>query len=633
MTKIKAAPIQQEKSRPILLSVILAAGFLFRLLYLYCSQESPFFEPLLLDPAYYHEWAKRIAAGNLIDPPVFYGLPLYPFFLALCYKIFSGSLIAVKLVQALLGVVTLFLIYKIGGKLFSKNTGLLASAMAAGYAPYFFNEQIFIAEALAIPLYAASFYLVCLFEERPTAKRGVWLGVCLGLAVLTKANALLFAGLYLVAWILRRREMKPAVVCLAALLATLTPVAAHNFIYGKDTVLLSSHAGFNFYAGNNPRSEGVFAAPEGTGTNVEAQREDSRRLAETALGRPLKPSEVSNYWSDRAMEFILNNPGKFLELCGRKILLFFDAREISDLEDIEFSKIFIPFLNFPWATFAALGPLFLLGFVLSFGKVRQGFLAYGWIAAYLAGLAAFFVNARYRLPILSVFFPFAAFGLTAVYLAFKNSAWGRVALAGVILAGGVWVSRLNLVGVDPSTFFVNAGDAYALQNEPEKARELYKHAVEINPDNPKAKLAMGLSLSKSHRPEEAEKYYREAIAADPTNPQAYNNLGLWYEKQGKSEEAEALFLKAVEVKPTAFQAYNNLGMLYGNRRDHEKALRMLEKALELNPQSPRAHTNLGLILYRLGRKEEALAEWKKALEIDPNFELAQRAIGLYEGKS
>ena len=618
-----------------LLFLVLFLGLAIRLAYLFLSQASPFYEPLLLDPAYYHDWAGRIAAGNWIDPPVFYGLPLYPFFLGFCYKLFGGSLFMAKLVQIFLGVATIALVYKIGVKLFSKNVGLLAAALAAVYGPLFFNEQILIPEALGMPLYAAAFYVICLFEESPTVKKSALLGLLLGLAALTKANALLFAFIYISFWFFRSRnsfaaKSKITAVSFLALFAVLAPVTAHNYFFGKDKVLLTSHAGLNFYVGNHQNAQGVFEAPEGTGTNVEAQKEGARAVAEKALGRSLKPSEVSSYWSGRAKEFIRKNPGRFAELSLKKIALFFDARELSDLEDFEFSKEFISFLRLPWLNFAFLGPLFLLGFAVSFREVRHAGVLVLWIGTYLTGLVFFFVNARYRLPILSVFFPLAAAGLLFIWRALRNAEWGKLALAVVLIGAGAGLTRLNLVAADTSVFYVNAGDAVAKKGDIQKAELLYREALRINPDNAKASLAMALTLSKMDRPADAEKYYRDAIQADPSNSQSYNNLGLWYDKQGRLEEAEKCFLKAIDLKPSSFQPHNNLGMVYGKLGQNEKAKQELETALKFNPESARAHTNLGLVLYRLGDTQGALKSWKRALEIDPNFEMARRALRLYE---
>lgn len=567
--------------------------------------------------------------------PVFYGLPLYPYFLALGYKLFHGSILAIKTVQVFLGVSTLFFVYKIGEKTAGSAVGLLAAGIGAFYGPLFFHETIFIPESLGVPLYAVGFYLFLVFLEKRSFLRGLVLGVVFGLAALTKAGIILFIFSFCVIFFLRllrkRESLWPVLACLLGFLLTLLPVTAHNYLYGKDRVFLTYHAGLNLYIGNHPGAEGVFAAPEGMGSNVDAQLEDSRKLAERALGRSLKPSEISKYWRDKALRFVVQNPRQFLKLCARKLLLFFDAREISDVEDYEFSKNFVPFLKWPWVTFGALGPFVLLGF-LACWKCRHRFWIYLWTASYLLGVMLYFVNARYRLPLLSVFFVMAAVGLFRVYESWKARAWPRVFLYAFILLAGVWVTQLRLVGTSWARDYVNAGDVYLEKEEPGEAMRFYEKALSIDPGSAKAHLAMGLALSKSGRADEAKERYLKVIEIDPSNSQAYNNLGMWYDRKGDGEEAERLFLKAVELKPHSFQAHNNLGMVYGKRGQYEKAIHEFGIALELNPKSYRAHTNLGLVFYRLGEKGEALRHWEKALEINPEFQDAKLALKLFAGR-
>src|SRR5512143_3400803 len=74
-----------------------------RLLHIWLLGRSPFFDALMGDARGYDEWARRIAGGEWIGSDVFYQAPLYPYFLGVLYKIFGHSLVAVRLVQALVG--------------------------------------------------------------------------------------------------------------------------------------------------------------------------------------------------------------------------------------------------------------------------------------------------------------------------------------------------------------------------------------------------------------------------------------------------------------------------------------------------------------------------------------------------
>lgn len=190
------------------LPVVLGLAFVIRFLYWKASQQSPFYAPLLLDARYYDGWARQIAVGH---PPegVFYGLPLYPFFLGLIYYLSAGSFVAAKWIQIILGVATVGMIYQIGSKLFDKRAGLISSFLAAIYGPLFFHEAILIPEAIGVPLYALGFLMILCLWERPGNGRALLAGLVCGLAALTKAGILLFTVLFMAYWIWKKDPLRP----------------------------------------------------------------------------------------------------------------------------------------------------------------------------------------------------------------------------------------------------------------------------------------------------------------------------------------------------------------------------------------------------------------------------------------
>ncbi len=611
--------------------IVLVLAAVIRGLHLGFSVESPFFEPTVLDPRYYHEWAIRILEGRP-EMPVFYGLPLYPYFLAACYFVFQQSVLAVKIIQLLLGLGTLVLIYRIGSKLWAPSAGLLGMFIGAIYGPLFFHETLFIPEALGIPLYAAAFYAAICCAESPSIKKAMLTGFLCGLAALTKAGIILFVLMFVIYLALKKTKRLTSVACLAVFLAVLAPVTAHNAVRGKDLVLLTAHGGYNFYIGNNPKSTGVFApADESIGTNVELQMKDSENVAEAAAGRDLKPSEVSSYWSAKAWEYILYNPFDFLKLSAKKIWLFFDSREISDVQDYRMAREFNPVLKFPWLSFLILGPLVFMGFAAGVRRLRFSGITALFVLSYIFSIVLFFINARYRLPLLGVFIPVAAFGLLQQRDALQSQKWGRLVFLTVVELLGFAVVLFHLVQHDGGLReYINAGDGLQQNKKYDEALSFYRKALAVDPDYSKAHAAMAHAYSEMGRWDEARGHYEAAIASDPRNSFAYTNLGMFYDKRGDLDRAEALFNKAIEVKPNNPQAHNNLGMIYGKKGQMDKAREHFEISLKLNPGSVRAMTNLGLVLYRSGEKSRARDLWRQALAIDPSFPPAKQALSLSE---
>jgi len=123
----------------LLLGLFLLALFL-RLIYLGEIRDSPFFENLILDPLAYDTWAQQISRGDWVGSKIFYQSPLYPYFLAIIYRLFGHNLFTVRVIQFIIGSLNCILIYLIGKKAFSPRVGLLAALMAIFYNAYIFYE-------------------------------------------------------------------------------------------------------------------------------------------------------------------------------------------------------------------------------------------------------------------------------------------------------------------------------------------------------------------------------------------------------------------------------------------------------------------------------------------------------------
>ena len=248
-----------------------------------------------------------------------------------------------------------------------------------------------------------------------------------------------------------------------------------------------------------------------------------------------------------------------------------------------------------------------------------------WILTYLSGLATFFVNARYRLPLLSVTFVLAALALVALARHVRARAWQPVARFALVIAVAVGVSRLALVPLDHARNYVNAGNLRLTAKDYAGARAFYDEALAIDPAHAQASLGMGIVLAKLGRSDEAGAFYARSVASNP-DPLAYNNLGTWHQQRGELDEAERAYERAVELKPHFAKAHDNLGIVYSLSGDQERAIASFETALRLDPKSCAAETNHGVALRRSGRDAEAREHWTHALAIDPACEGARRAL-------
>ena len=162
------------------------------------------------DPITYDQIAKNILSGRGYSGASFYYPPgsdnltsfwdpLYPYFLATIYAVAGPSIPAVRIVQSIIGGISVGLIAHVGNRLGSTGTGLIASAWATIYPFFFYYTGQLLTETLYIGLILAT---VALGIEAINRRHAGWfaaLGIAGGLASLGRAEAFAFTIAY-VGW-------------------------------------------------------------------------------------------------------------------------------------------------------------------------------------------------------------------------------------------------------------------------------------------------------------------------------------------------------------------------------------------------------------------------------------------------
>jgi tetratricopeptide (TPR) repeat protein len=103
---------------------------------------------------------------------------------------------------------------------------------------------------------------------------------------------------------------------------------------------------------------------------------------------------------------------------------------------------------------------------------------------------------------------------------------------------------------------VNLGGAYILLRKWDKAAQVLRRAVELEPDNVMLWLNLGaaelgrLELAGPRQQERALRAYERALAIDPKTPNADYHIGLIYKERGDFVRAAAAFEAALRVDPT-----------------------------------------------------------------------------------
>jgi Tfp pilus assembly protein PilF len=125
-------------------------------------------------------------------------------------------------------------------------------------------------------------------------------------------------------------------------------------------------------------------------------------------------------------------------------------------------------------------------------------------------------------------------------------------------------------------------------------------------------LVFAGGMERQGRYEEAREMYRKAIESDPERADAYHRLALLHDQQGECETAAGYYQQALQRAPENADLHCDLGYSCYLQERWSDAEANLRRAIGLEPDLRRAHNNLGLVLARTGREQEALQEFARA---------------------
>jgi len=580
-----------DESETKILFWILFVGFLLRLLFVIETQNSPFIQNLFSDSKIYNNYAVNIVqSNNWIGDKVFFMSPVYPYFLAVTYKIFGQSLYVVRLIQIFVSSLTILIAFLIGRKLFSKFAGYLSAGMFSVYSTLIFYSGIILSETLQV--FVSSLLILFLISDfKDASKKWFVVGIFLGILALFRANILLFGFIlffYQVYKLFKNKDnsdfsFKSVSLFLLGMIIIIAPITLRNYIVEKDFVLLTSNGGINFYIGNNANSIGVFVTPKDFNFSTDMAGE---KFAEKFAQRDLSPSEASSYWYGQGFQFIKENPGAAAYLFLNKILLFFLPEEnpqSSSMDEEFFRENYSRILQLPMLSFSIISILFIFGIILMWKQRAKYFLIYMFIFSYLIASIIFFVNGRFRLALLPVIIPVAAFSISTVFESFAKKEFSGLKIGIIITVG--FTLLINVFAVKPKftdyEAYQHLGDIAYNENRLDDAIYNYNLSL-IYQDNFMTFVNLGNSLAKKKDYKSAEIAFNKAIERNPDYELAYFNLAFVYTQIGNFDLAIKNYNKTIELDPNFENSYRNLGIVYYIMEKYDLALEFFNEFLRVS---------------------------------------------------
>ncbi len=525
-------------------------------------QRTAIFRTPELDSIEYLTWAQHIAAGDFTWPEAPPHGPGYPMFLGLLLAIGRGSILAVHVMQAIVGAATAVVIALIARRVYGDGAGLAAGLLAALYAPLALIDVSIYAEGLFVFLLACSLLAVMAIESRP-ALMTFLAGTALGVAITVRPTAAILIPIY--AWQVWRHARRAIAVLAIAVLYPVLPVLAHNWAATGDLVLVQSGGGLNFYIGNARGHDGTaWARPGGTWDLLrgEAWRAGVRGA-----------TNEDRYYVRRALSEM--RAGLF----AKKFVWLLQNEEIRDSHSFYFFRQRAPLLYL--LPFGVVFAIALAGVIVR-RREPATWLLVAYAVAMSITVVALVVGSRYRIPIMVPLFVLAGGCVAPVD-------WRAIA-AGV-LAGILTLVWIHAPSHDLAEEWAMEGIALGKEGRGVEARAAFDTAIRMNPKLAIAWTGIGDLHMRDGDLRGAESFYRRSLASDPNHALTYNHLALERAAIGDRGAAISLLERALSIRADRGAMYTLAGFLFASGQ-RAAAKQWLDQLLEVYPDDVEAATAL-----------------------------------------
>ncbi|MBN2105762.1 glycosyltransferase family 39 protein [bacterium] len=362
-----------------------------------------FNSPEGFDSEQYIEYAQNLLDGKgyvkiryaILDEVRSVRMPLYPLFLAGCFKISGFNFIFVRILQCLMGALLSVQVFLIAKMVFNRKTAFIASVIAAVY-PNFLRWTNWIAtETLFIFLLMWGVYLLIQYFKTDHVRFLILSGIFLGLSVLTRATSFTYVILLFPVFLIHHKLFFKSVqkwgILFGIVLLILSPWSIRNTLIHGHFVPLSTQSGLSLWRavgpGVDPVSDNRYAPAPEFPDSINTEYEWDRFLKQ------------------KAMEQIKKDPVRFLKLLPKQFVWMwhlsphfkfqYSRKEI--LNEIVFMLTYYPLLI-----------CCLIGVILTRKQRNRLLFAYLIFLNFTAIHIVFVTAGRYRLPIMPFVMMFAA---------------------------------------------------------------------------------------------------------------------------------------------------------------------------------------------------------------------------------
>ena len=396
------------------LMLVVAVGLLTRFVVIAAFSQTPWSDELA-----YKSMALELAQGrramDSMGNYAMYSVGYSMFVLAPIFYWFGENIFVARLANMLLGGVAIVLCYLLAKEAGAGRIGrLLAAAAWATYLPALTYGSSLAKENLMVPIMLGILWCALRLAKQFSIVTAIGCGVLLGLLAITGSSGLALFGAVVLALFLAPVALWQRFALLAVVMVTAIAVCMPWLMRNEKVIgapVLNTNGGFNLYLGNNPSATGWFISIADTPMSKEWH--ELRKIGEVHANETLK---------QEAIAWIKGHPAEFIKLSLKKIAYFWmppfhKGEGVPSFAESAARMVWL--LEFLVLTLLAIASLFFRQL-----HTRPVLILWSAVIFYTGAHMIFYVNFRYRLPIIPVVGLFAALAVETFWASrVKPLAW------------------------------------------------------------------------------------------------------------------------------------------------------------------------------------------------------------------
>jgi len=210
----------------------------------------------------------------------------------------------------------------------------------------------------------------------------------------------------------------------------------------------------------------------------------------------------------------------------------------------------------------------------------------------------------------------------------RIATYNRILRAGDLTRSGNYAEADQLLAgleqEEPDLYVIpfQRGENFLGWGKPQLAEEEFRKSLSRNPTFDQAALGLGRACFLAGQDQLAATALELALQLNPKNFLARLALAKVFWQQNLPEKARPQLEEVITTHPELAEAHTDYGITLAKLRDYHRALEEIQRGIELGSSDPVAYNYLGVSHAQLGDTAGAIQDYRKAVELNPRYAVA-----------